>query len=389
VRTIGVVTVGRSDYGIYRPVLRALTDREDVGVGLYVGEAHFQERFGCTFAEIEADGFPIAARVRYGVDGDDALDTAKMLGAAVAAFGETFAARRPDLLLVLGDRFEMLAAALAALPLRIPVAHVHGGESSEGAIDESVRHALTKLSHVHFTATDESARRVVQLGEEPWRVTVSGAPALDAIAGMQVVTDDQLAERGIHFGGGGLLVTYHPVTLEPDRSLRGLVQILAAIERSGLEAIFTYPNIDAGNRGIIDAIERFAASSDRYTVARHLGIDAYFTLMSRAAAMVGNSSSGIIEAASFRLPVVDVGDRQRGRLRSANVIHVDPEADAVADGIAQAVSPEFRAGLSDLVNPYGDGGASERIISRLVSIPLDDRLLMKRFHDLEPVEVPA
>jgi UDP-hydrolysing UDP-N-acetyl-D-glucosamine 2-epimerase len=389
VRRVGVVTVGRSDYGIYRPVVRTLAGHDELSAELYVGEAHFQERFGRTVADIEADGFPIGADVRYGVEGDDSLDTARMLGTAITAFAEAFRERRPDMLLVLGDRFEMLAAALAALPLTIPVAHLHGGESSEGAIDESSRHALTKLSHLHFAATEESARRIIQLGEEPWRVIVSGAPALDAIAGMRLLSDDELSKRGIRLEGDVLLVTYHPVTLEPDRSLEGLLQMLTAIERVGLGAIFTYPNIDSGHHEIIDAIERFAASSDRYTVVRHLGSDAYFTIMSRAAAMVGNSSSGIIEAASFRLPVVDVGDRQRGRLRPANVIHVDGEADAVAESIARAVSAGFRAGLADLVNPYGDGHASERIAERLVSIPIDGRLLMKRFFDLEPAGARA
>lgn len=386
-RSIGVVTVGRSDYGMYRPLLRTLSGRDDVEAELYVGEAHFQERFGRTIADIEADGFPIGAHVRFEVNGDDAVDSTRMLGAAVSAFGEAFQEQRPDLLLVLGDRFEMLAAGLAALSLTIPVAHIHGGESSEGAIDESARHALTKLSHLHFAATEHAARRIVQLGEEPWRVMASGAPAVDAIAAMRLLSDAQLAERGIRLDGDRLLITYHPVTLEPARSLEGLRQLLAAVENTGLSAVFTYPNIDAGNGEIIDAIERFAASNDEYTVVRHLGTDAYFTLMSRAGAMVGNSSSGIIEAASFRLPVVDVGDRQRGRLRPANVIHAAAEADAIVEAIARAVSPDFRAGLSDLVNPYGDGHASERIVERLVSIPLDERLLLKRFHDLESIEV--
>jgi UDP-hydrolysing UDP-N-acetyl-D-glucosamine 2-epimerase len=389
VRTIGVVTVGRSDYGIYRPVLRALRDRSDLEVALFVGEAHLLERFGRTVDEIELDAHPIAGLVRYGADrGDDNVrNTARMLGSAVTAFGETLADQRPDVLLVLGDRVEMLAAGVAALPLTIPVAHLHGGESSAGVIDDAARHALTKLSHLHFAATEQAARRIVQLGEEPWRVVVSGAPALDAITEFLPLTDGQLAERGVPVRGDFLLVTYHPVTLRQEQTREGLLCVLAAVEQSGLDAAFTYPNMDAGHRDVIDAVERFAASSERYTVVRNLGAQAYYTLMSRAAAMVGNSSSGIIEAASFRLPVVDVGDRQRGRLRAANVIHAASDTGGIGEAIAHAVSPDFRAALSDLVNPYGDGHASARIAERLATVPLDERLLVKRFHDLEPAEV--
>jgi UDP-hydrolysing UDP-N-acetyl-D-glucosamine 2-epimerase len=381
-RTIGVVTVARSDYGIYRPVLRALAAEPGVRLSVYAGGMHLLETFGHTVDEIERDGFPIVERVDFLLPDDSPAGVATSLGRGVIAFTEAFSRTRPDLLVVLGDRFEMLAAALAALPLTIPLAHIHGGESTEGLIDEAIRHSLTKLSHLHFASTETYARRIVQLGEEPWRVTVSGAPALDAIRDFSPLDDSALAERGIRLRGPTLLVTYHPVTLAFEQNALHLQALLDALDSCGLDAVFTYPNADTSHTEVIAAVARFVESSDRFTLVRNLGGAAYFTLMSRAAAMVGNSSSGIIEAASFRLPVVDVGIRQQGRERAANVVHADNDAAAISAAIKRAVSDGFRASLDSLENLYGDGHASGRIVERLTSVALDERLLVKRFHDL-------
>lgn len=379
-RSIGIVTVGRSDYGIYRPVLRELAARDDVDLQLFVGGAHLLERFGSTVEEIERDGFPIAARVDMLGNDDSPLAVAEAIGLGVSGFARAFERARPDVVVVLGDRFEMLAAGIAAMPLTIPVAHLHGGETTEGAIDEAIRHSLTKLSHLHFAAAEAYARRIEQLGEEPWRIVVSGAPALDAIRAFTPLSDDQLAERGVRLRGPTLLVTFHPVTLEGEETARQTDMLLDAVASVGLDAVLTYPNADAGHMLVVERMERLARSSDRFTLVRSLGADAYYTLMSRAAAMVGNSSSGIIEAASFRLPVVDVGNRQRGRIRGDNVIHATPQADAIRAALARALSEEFRADLVTLVNPYGDGHAAPRIADTLATVPLDDRLLVKRFH---------
>jgi UDP-hydrolysing UDP-N-acetyl-D-glucosamine 2-epimerase len=382
VRTIGVVTVGRSDYGIYRPLLRALDEHQDARIQLFVGGAHLLERFGFTVDEIARDGFPITERVDFLLPDDDPGAVARSIGRGVVAFADAFSRSRPDLLVVLGDRFEMLSAGIAALPLGLPVAHVHGGESTEGLIDEAIRHSLTKLSHLHFASTETYARRIIQLGEEPWRVVLSGAPALDALADFMPVSDEALAHLGIRLTGPTLLVTYHPVTLELEKHAAELDALLEAVDHSGLDAVITYPNADTGHGDVIASLERFAASSARYSLVRSLGSDTYFTLMSRVAAMVGNSSSGIIEAASFGLPVVDIGVRQQRRVRAANVIHVDGDSVAIRSAIDQAVSEDFRSALDGLVNPYGDGHASERIADTLLSVPLDGRLLVKHFHDL-------
>ena len=380
-RTVGVVTVARSDYGIYRSVLRALSERNDVEVQLHVGGMHLLERFGHTVDEVERDGYPIVERVDFLGAGDAPGDVAAAIGRGVCAFAEAFERSRPDVLLLLGDRFEMLAAGVAALPLGLPLAHIHGGESTEGAIDEAIRHSLTKMSHLHFVSTDDYARRVVQLGEEPWRVHVTGAPALDALSGFEPLPDDELAELGVTLRGQTLLVTYHPVTLAHTQTGEELRAVLEAVDDSGLDAVLTFPNADTSHGEIIERLESLAAD-DRFTVVRNLGTKAYFTLMSRAAAMVGNSSSGIIEAGSFKLPVVDVGMRQRGRLRPRNVVPADGTAASIGAAIQAAVDPEFRRSLDGLVNPYGDGHAGERIAEVVATEELGERLLVKRFHDL-------
>lgn len=384
-RSIGVVTVGRSDYGIYRPLLEALRARPDVELRVIASGTHLSPRFGETARMIEADGFAIADRVPTLVDGDAPVDIAASMGKAVLGFSAVFARSRPDLLVVLGDRFEMHAAALAALPFTLPVAHIHGGELTAGAFDDALRHSITKLSHLHFVATPEYARRVRQLGEELWRITVSGAPALDNLHRFPLLAADELARRHrLSLAEPPLLVTFHPVTLEYERTAWQVEELLAALADSGHPIVFTAPNADTANRVIREKIDAFAHTIARAQVVETFGPQAYFSLMALAAAMVGNSSSGIIEAASFRLPVVNVGTRQEGRLRPRNVIDVGYARHQVLEGIRRATDRDFRASLEGLVNPYGDGHAVERIVPRLATVSLDERLLVKRFADLCP-----
>ncbi len=382
-RTIGVVTVARSDYGIYRPILRRIQSDPELRLRLFVSGMHLSPEFGLTVRAIEADGFEIGERIEMLLSSDTPEGVAKSMGLGLLGFAQALARTPPDILVVLGDRFEMFAAAAAALPFNIPLAHIHGGESTEGAIDESLRHALTKMSHLHFATTKLYARRIVQMGEEPWRVVVSGAPSLDNLSEVEWLSVPQLKElHGIDLAGPTLLATYHPVTLEPERTQADLGELLAALEAADQPVIFTYPNADAQGRLIIEGIREFAARHSRAQVAVNLGTAAYFSAMRYAAAMVGNSSSGIIEAASFKLPVVNIGQRQRGRLQGRNVIQVDPSRQAILEGIRRASSAEFRRSLDDLVNPYGDGHAAERIVATLKQLRIDGRLLHKRFCEL-------
>jgi UDP-hydrolysing UDP-N-acetyl-D-glucosamine 2-epimerase len=385
-RTIGVVTVARSDYGIYLPILRRLQTDADLQLQLFVSGMHLSPEFGLTVKAIEADGFPIADRVEMLLASDSPEGIAKSIGLGVIGFAQAYARFKPDVLMVLGDRFEMYAAALAALPFQIPIAHIHGGEVTQGAIDEALRHSLTKLSHVHFVSTQEYARRVRQLGEEPWRVIVSGAPGLDHLHTIQFYSADELCDLyGVQLQPPPLLVTFHPVTLQHEEAEWQVVELLAALNEIGLPIIFTMANADTGGRVIQQKLNEFVAAHPLAKMLDNLGTRGYFSLMKVAAAMVGNSSSGLIEAPSFELPAVNIGVRQAGRTRAANVIDVDHDRAAIIDGLRRAMQPEFRAKLRGLINPYGHGDATVKIVDHLKTMPLDERLIMKKFYDL-PLE---
>jgi UDP-hydrolysing UDP-N-acetyl-D-glucosamine 2-epimerase len=351
---------------------------------------HLSHRFGNTVRAIEEDGFTIADRVEMQLCSDTPEGIASSMGRGTISYAESYARVTPDILVVLGDRFEMHAAALAALPFNIPVAHIHGGESTEGAIDEALRHSITKMSHLHFTSTEVYAQRVIQMGEEPWRVTVSGAPGLDNLNSIRLLTRQELSERfSLALDGATLVATYHPVTLEYRDTKAHLVEFLGALSQVDQSIIFTSPNSDTGNQVVLEGIKEFADQRQNVQITANLGTQGYFSLMSHASAMVGNSSSGIIEAASFELPVVNVGDRQRGRIHSENVIDVGINRQEILGGLSTALSPGFRAGLAGIQNPYGDGFATERIVSRLSSVSIDDRLIKKRFYDLARSGSPA
>ena len=381
-RLIGVVTVGRSDYDIWRPVLAALAARDDVRYGMIVGGAHLVTGHGDGLARIRRDGHPVLDTVDMLLAGDTNVATALSMGVGLSGFARSFARCRPDMLLLLGDRFESFAAGAAAVPLGIPLLHVHGGEVTEGAMDERFRHALTKLSHLHCAATALSAARIRRMGEEAWRVHVTGAPGLD------VALENAPMERSAFFDALGvpdpgpyLLVTYHPVTNEPDPEGHGITALLRALAQSGLPAFITTANADPGgaeiNRKLLQEASLHPA---RIRVFESLG-PLYPAAMRHAAAMVGNSSSGIIEACSHGLPVVNIGNRQRGRERSGNLLDCATEEKAIAAAIRHATSPDFRHAVSRAINVYGDGRAGPRIAAVVATAELNHRLMAKRFDD--------
>ena len=380
-KRLGVVTVSRSDYGHLRPVLEALRRAPDLELLLLVAGMHLASEFGLTVRDIEADGFPISARVEMLGGGDTPEAVAAATGRGVAGFGEAFARLRPDVVVVLGDRFEMLAAAVAALPFALPVAHIHGGEVSEGAMDNQIRHAITKLAHLHFASAEPHARRIAAMGEEPWRIHTVGAPGLDRLATTEPLPRAALArELGLPEAGPWLLVTFHPVTLEYRDTAAHIDELLAALEKTDGFIVITYPNADTAGRLIIERIEEFAGRHPRRCrLAKSLGERLYLSLLRHADLMIGNSSSGLIEAPSFGLPVVNVGSRQRGRLRGANVIDVEPSREDILRGIEAAQALPFRVRARAAANPYGDGHAAPRIVEILRSVPIDVRLVQKRF----------
>ena len=379
-RTIGIVTGSRADYGIYRPLLQDITADASLELLLYVTGTHLSAEFGGTSQAIEADGFPIAERIEVILASDTPQSIAKSMGLGTIGFGQVFSKRRPDLLMVLGDRFEMHAAALAALPFKIPVAHVHGGETTEGAFDDALRHSMTKLSHLHFASTEVYRQRLIQMGEEPWRVTVSGAMSLDNLTRMSLLPIEALEQRvGRSLRPSPLLVTFHPTTLEYEAAEWQVTQLVHALEQFRRPIVITAPNADTCGRLVQRHLRAFVQNAPHAVFVDNLGIQAYFSMMAIASVMVGNSSSGILEAMSFQLPVVNIGSRQAGRVRASNVIDVGYETKEILLGVRSALEPERRRMLLGGSNPYGDGKAASRILCRIKNVPLDDMLLRKRF----------
>lgn len=389
-QTIAVVTGSRADYGVLVPLLRAIESDCAFQLRLWVTGMHLARQFGYSIDQIAADGFCISEKIDMLLASDTPGALAKSVGIGVLGFAEAYARNCPDLLLGLGDRFELFAAVQAALPFKIPVAHISGGETTQGAIDESYRHAITKLSHLHFVATESYARRVIQMGEEPWRVHVTGEPGLDDVATMNFVKISDLESRlGMSLFPKPLICTFHPVTLEHESTGRHIDELLAALKMSGYPVVFTYPNADTAGSVIVEAIENYVLSNPNARAVRNLGRLAYCSLMKHAIAMVGNSSSGLIEAASFELPVVNVGTRQQGRISNRNVLNCECTREAITNAIRMAVSEEFRSSVRGIENVYGDGRASERILRVMKNVPLDRRLIMKRFHDISSSEVSS
>ena len=379
-RTIAAVTGARSDYGLLVPVLRGIAADPTLRLKLFVTGMHLSPDFGLTVRDVERD-FEITERVEMLVASDTPEAISKSVGLGVIGFAQTYARHRPDILLVLGDRFETLAAVTAALPFTIPVAHIAGGEATEGAIDDAIRHAITKMSHLHFVALEEYRRRVIQMGEEPWRVTVSGEPGLDNISATPALPIAEIEARiGMSLEPPPLLITFHPATLEPGNAEVQIAELLAALDTVEMAMVFTAPNADAEGRVIGARIQDFVRLHPNSRLVTNLGTAAYLSMMRHSAAMVGNSSSGIVEAASFELPVVNLGSRQRGRVCGKNVIHAEMKADTIVRAIRSALSPVFRERIRGLVNPYGDGKAAPRIVEVLKTVPLDRNLLAKSFY---------
>lgn len=382
-RNIAVITTSRADYGIYLPILRLIDQREDLTLHLIVSGMHLSPEFGLTVEAIEADGFHIAERIEMLMASDTSEGVAKSMGVGLLGFGQLFARFRPDILLVLGDRFEMHAAVLAALPFKIPVAHLHGGELTQGAIDDALRHSITKLSHLHFVSTEAYAKRVIQLGESPWRITISGAPSLDNLKTVELLSREKFYKTfDLPFENDFLLVTFHPVSLAFEQTEIYTSALLDALDESGFPILFTMANADMGGHLINRLVEAFVTTRPQAVCVKNLGLKGYFTAMSLALGMVGNSSSGIIEAATFGLPVVNIGDRQLGRVQGKNVINSAHDKNSVLQAIWQVTSADFRQEIAGMQNPYGDGQAAERIIERLATVPLDEHLIVKKFYDL-------
>jgi len=386
-RKICVVTTSRADYG-HQKVLMEQIDRDgSLALEIIVSGSHLSHEFGYTADTIERDGFHITKKIEMLLSSSTETSVIKSIGIGLMSFAEALSESRPDILVLLGDRFEILCPAIAALILRIPVAHIHGGESSEGAIDEAVRHSVTKMATYHFPATDAYRARIIQMGEDPGRVFNFGAPGLDQIHRKKPMTRRAL-EKVLDFDltGRVAIVTYHPVTLYSGSSVGTVKNIVESLERTGLRAVFTKANADSDGIRINRYISEIcAAQPKKYKFFDNLGQDVYLSCLKRLDLMIGNSSSGLIEAPTQKIPVVNIGRRQDGRVKAGNVIDVDVSAAGILRGVELALSGDFARRLVDVINPYdlhGDGKTSFRIKEALKSVPLNDNVVRKRFHDL-------
>ncbi|MCB1099202.1 MAG: UDP-N-acetylglucosamine 2-epimerase (hydrolyzing) [Verrucomicrobiae bacterium] len=382
-RKVCVVTGTRAEYGLLRWVMEGVRDDSAMSLQVIVTGMHLSPEFGLTYREIEADGFKIDKKIEALTSSDTPVGIAKSIGLGIIGFADALSDLKPDLLVVLGDRFEILAAVSAALVACIPVAHLHGGETTEGAFDEAIRHSISKMSHLHFVAAEPYRQRVVQLGEHPDRVFLVGGLGVDAIQRMTLLTRESLEESlGYSLGSKNLLITFHPVTLElesPANQMEELLTVLAELEDTRL--IFTLPNADTDGRALIRLVRDFVHQHPNACAHESLGQLRYLSCMKYVDGVVGNSSSGLIEAPSLRTATVNIGDRQRGRLQAESVISCNPNCKSIREAIRRLYSPEFKVRLNDLKNPYGDGGASERIIETLRTVALRS-IVKKSFYDL-------
>jgi len=384
-RKIAVITGTRAEYGLLYWVIKEIHKAPELELQLIVTGMHLLPEYGLTVREIEKDGFPIAERVRMLLSSDNEIAIATSMGQGMIGFAKAYERLKPDIVLVLGDRFEISAAVSAAVPFNIPVAHIHGGESTEGVIDELFRHAITKMSSIHFTSTPKYAERIIQMGEQPERVFCFGAPGLDSIHKLKLLEKQELAnELKLPVERQWGVLTYHPVTHENNSGRNHVETLLNVVEGfSELYWILTLPNADTGSRAIIKVVEKFVHNnSGMACLFSSLGQLRYLSLLKNAAIMVGNSSSGLIEAPSLELPVVNIGDRQKGRIRAANVIDVPVcDQNEIETALNKAVSKDFKESIKGLKNPYGEGHTSEKIVEILRTVSLSN-LSKKEFCEL-------
>jgi UDP-N-acetylglucosamine 2-epimerase (non-hydrolysing) len=380
-RRIAVVSTSRADYGLLYWVLRGLDASPRATLQLVLMGPHYSRAQGLTHRAVKADGFRPAAEIRSVPADDSDGAIARSIGRATVRLADAFERLRPDLVVVLGDRIELLAVAATATAFRLPIFHLHGGETTGGAVDDAVRHAMTKLSHIHLPAALPYAARIAAMGEERWRIRTLGAPGLDHLRRTALPPEaDVLARLDLPEDDDRplLLVTEHPITLRPGESRREARAIAQAISSLAARVVVTGSNTDQEHRAVAAELRRIHGTRLDVRFVASLGTAAYWSLLRGADVVVGNSSSGLLEAPSFGTPVVNVGDRQLGRLRARNVIDVRPNASEIRVAIRRALTPRFRAGASRAINPYGRPGASDRIVRTLVTEPLDARLLMKR-----------
>ena len=382
-RKICVVTGSRSEYGLLRWIMQEIKDDPTLTLQVVVTGMHLSSTFGSTYKDIEEEGFVIDSKVEILTPLDTPFGIAESVANGLIGCAKAFEQLRPDVIVVLGDRFEILAAAVSALVTKIPVAHIHGGETTLGAFDESIRHSITKMSHLHFVAADEYRNRVIQLGEDPSKVFLVGGLGVDSIKRVKVLSKEQLEDSlGIEIQSRSLLVTFHPVTLEdetPDKQLKEIMSALSELKDTTL--IFTMPNADTGGQTIIKIIQEFVDKNPHAHAFYSLGQQRYLSCIAQVDGVVGNSSSGLTEVPSLKKGTINIGSRQHGRLQASSVINCEPRVGQIRDALKKLYSDEFKKSLETTTNPYGEGGAAATVVNVLKNVNLNG-IVQKAFYDL-------
>jgi GDP/UDP-N,N'-diacetylbacillosamine 2-epimerase (hydrolysing) len=382
-RKICIITGTRAEYGLLRWVMQGIKDDNELTLQIIATSMHLSPEFGLTYKAIEQDGFHIDRKVEMLTSSDTSVGIAKSMGLGMIGFADALHELQPDLIVVLGDRFEIFSAVSAALVARIPVAHLHGGETTEGAFDEALRHSITKMSHLHFVAAEPYRQRVIQLGEQPDRVFLVGGLGIDNIKRMQLL-DRTALETSFDFklGVKNLLITFHPVTLETATAANQMQELLAALAQlKDTQLIFTLPNADTDGRALIEIVQNFVKQHPNARAYDSLGQLRYLSCILHVDGVVGNSSSGLAEVPSFKKGTINIGDRQRGRIQADSVINCEPTRENITTALVQLYSADFQARLLNVTNPYGEGGASAKVVNTLKHYPLDD-IVKKSFYDL-------
>ena len=382
-RKICVITGTRAEYGLLRWIMQGIKDDSELTLQVIATGMHLSPEFGLTYREIKQDGFQIDRKVEMLTSSDTPVGIAKSMGLGLIGFADSLNELRPDLIVVLGDRFEIFAAVAAALVARIPVAHLHGGETTEGAFDEALRHSITKMSHLHFVAAEEYQQRVIQLGEQPERVFLVGGLGIDNIKRLKLLDRVELeASLGFKLGQKNLLITFHPATLETASAADQMAELLAVLaELQDTQLIFTMPNADTYGRTLSKMVEHFVAQHANARAYTSLGQLRYLSCIAHVDGVVGNSSSGLAEAPSFRKGTINIGDRQRGRLQATSVINCEPTQQSIVTALGRLYSADFQSSLSQVRNPYGEGGASEKVVKTIKHYAIDG-ITKKVFYDL-------
>ncbi len=384
-KKIAIFTGTRAEYGILYWIIKELHERSDTELQLYVGGMHLSPEFGYTIEQIEKDGFTIDEKLEFLLSSDSPVAVSKSIALALMTSAEAIDRNQPDLIVILGDRFESMAVAQAAMISCTPVAHIHGGEITEGLIDDAIRHSITKMSHLHFTANDQYRNRVIQLGEDPSRVFSYGAPGIDSIKKLDLLGKDDLI-KSIDFDitDKFFMITYHPVTLDSDGAKNSLINLLSALEDyKDYKLVITYPNADTHGRALIEILDDYKSKNeDRVLLIQSLGQLRYLSLLKLCNAVIGNSSSALIEAPTFNVPTINIGERQKGRITGATVINCSEDKKSIKDSIEKSLSLEFLNICKNANNPYGQGDSSSKIVQKMVDFDLTG-IVKKSFYNVE------